>query len=534
MKTINSFKIIFLFIIGGLFLSGVSVSQNFSDHIIRMNPEKFPAKSINKPSSSKVHEFKFPCLQQKLIIIPKPHADTIILYSTASMSMKEFYTYDSLESTMSYRRLYLTPDGWVNSFLITNTYDGIGNILTSLLQEWRNNSWVDSSRIVNTYDPDGNMLTNLLQNMVSSVWVNFGLGTYTYDANGNILTEMDQEWDGANWANITLYTYTYDGSWNKLTAQNQQWDGTSWFNSTLDTWTYDGAGNMLTAMNQYWDGTVWVNSSLDTRTYDVDGNLLIYLSQYSEDGITWSNNYQEIYTYDANGRMLSQLIQMYQDPDWVNYELLTDTYDANGNRLTYLVQEWYDVGPWQNYSHGIQTYDENGNCLSFINQLWNANAWRNYEKDEYSFQPNLINGDAYGWNGGDWVLKDGNLQITLNNDGNYITFVSYSFSYNAKVYYSIFPTGTNDFNNLNSTSLSVYPNPATDYLILGLTLRQSENVCFKMYDFSGRIVANYYEGLIKSGEKTFRINTENIPAGEYILQMKAGKVIEKKKVVILK
>ena len=536
MKTKNSFLLLVILIIGGLLSSGSVFSQGFSDKVIRKNPQNFPVKTLHKPSSSKIQEFKYPCLQPKLSVSPSaPHPDTIASYSTASISMKEYYNYDSLASTVKYLRQYLTPNGWATSFQVVNTYDGTGNDLTSLLQEWRNNSWVDSSRIENTYDLTGNMLTNLLQNIVSSAWVNVNMGTYTYDASGNILTEMDQVWDTTGWVNTNFNTYTYDANGYKLTAQTQQWDGTSWANSSLTTWTYDGTGNMLTALNQFWDGANWVNSGLETYTYDANGNELTYLSQSSYDGITWTNWYQITYTYDTSGNMLTEWDQMWQDPDWMDYSLLTQTWDNNRHRLTYIYQVSYAPGSWQNYSHGIQTYDENGNCLTFINQLWNANAWRNFEKDEYLYQPNMITGNAYGWNGGDWVSKDGAVTIYLNYHGSSISlFTSTGFTYTAIVHYSNWPTGIKDLTNLPSSLLKVYPNPANKFLMLKLNLTNSGQVFFKLTDYSGKTVASYNKGIVQPGGQTFTINTDNIPAGEYILQMNAGYVIEKKKVTIIR
>ena len=534
MKTKNSFLIIVILIIGGLFSSGSVVSQNVSKYVIKNPQVKTAIKTIQKPSSSKVVEFKHPCFIKQLSgTLSAPHPDTIISYTTAAISMKEVYTYGSLATPLSYRRQYLWPSGWVNDFHVINTLDVNGNELTSLLKDWQNNSWVDSSLITNTYDADGNMLTNLLQDMDGGIWVNMNLGTFTYDVNGSILTELDQEWDGANWVNINFLTYTYDGTGNMLTSMGQNWNGASWDNMSMSTFTYDVTGNELTCLYQEWDGAVWGNSNLETWTFDASSNNLSYLYQYW-DGAAWINGYTDIYTYDSSGNQLTWLEQGWQDPAWENSMLTTYTYDNNGNELTYLNQNWYGDGDWTNYSNGTFTYDESGNSVSRIWQLWRyANGWVNYKKVAYSYQNSMINGDGFGWNGGNWVAGEWYLNIGLNNAGNPLEFYS-GLAYNAMAYYSTWPTSTRDLNNSLSSFLTVYPNPATNYLNLCPNLGQSENVCFKLYDFSGRIVANYNKGIVQPGGQTFTIYTGSLQAGEYILEMKAGNVIEKKKVTIIK
>ena len=441
MKTKTTFIITVILIILGPFSPGHVVCQELQDNIAGKAFLKKPEKTTPQFSFSNVTDFKkFDFRNKQSADINDPHPDSIISYSVSSWSMKELYTYDSHENTVAYRRQYLNPGAWVNSIQILNTFDESGNVLVSLMQNWQNYSWADSSRITNTYDGNGNMLTNQLENMVSGSWMNSSLVTYTYDGSGNNLTETDQAWDGASWVNTSLYTNTFNGDGLKLTSQTKQWDGAAWANAMLETWTYDGSGNNLS-----------------------------YLSQASWDGISWMNNYTIIYTYDDNGNQLTELDQMWQDPDWWNYALTTNTYDVYGNRLTYLYQMWSDS--WTNYSCGTSTYDGNGNCRTEIHQLWNANTWRNYAKSEYTYQNNMINGDGFGWNGGDWVPGDSFLSLKLQNNGNPLLFFG-DMAYNAQAYWSNSPSGTKNILPMPSALLTVYPNPANNYLTLKQAIDQ--------------------------------------------------------------
>ena len=503
MKTKSYYILIIILITIVLLSSEHVVSLGIKDQITGKTFLKNPDKPAPQFSFSSVQDFKhYDFHKNQSVDIDAPHPDSIFSYSMSSLSMKEFYTFDSHKNTVTYRRQYLYLGAWINAYQILNSFDGNGNVLISLLQNWQNNIWVDSSRITNTYDGNGNMLTNLLENRVSGSWVNASQGTFSYDGSENNLTKTDQVWDGSSWVDTILYTNTYNSTGNKLTSLTQQWDGSNWVNSSLETWTYDASGNNLS-----------------------------YLSQSSSNGITWTNNYTIIYTYDDNGNQLTELDQLWQDPDWMNYSMSAYTYDNNGNRLTYLYQVWY--GSWTNYSQGTSTYDGNGNCLSVIHQLWNANTWRNYAKSEYTYQNNIVNGDGFGWNGGDWVPGDSFFSLRLYNNGNPVIFFE-NMAYHAKVYWSLYPTSTKDLSNLPKSLFMIYPNPATNYLSIKTNLNQQEQVNIDLVDFSGKIVATYSEGIIQPGGQTFTIYTGNLLAGEYILQMRAGNTIEKQKVTIIK
>lgn len=164
MKTKGQLLAIINLLFALFFFSGVTFSQGISGNIIKKNPEKFTGRVTHQLSSAKAHAIKFPCLlDQYTGTLGDPHPDTMVVYSTSSSSMKELYTYNANLDVLTYTRQYFKPQGWINSFMISNFYDGSGYLTSSLLKDWQNSNWVDSMKIVNTYDATGNMLTSILQ-----------------------------------------------------------------------------------------------------------------------------------------------------------------------------------------------------------------------------------------------------------------------------------------------------------------------------------------------------------------------------------
>ncbi len=68
-------------------------------------------------------------------------------------------------------------------------------------------------------------------------------------------------------------------------------------------------------------------------------------------------------------------------------------------------------------------------------------------------------------------------------------------------------------------SVSIYPNPASAYLVLNFENHQEENVSIMIYDLHGRIMHEYsFNATIGSHHKTFPL--KGFDKGYYLLQLK--------------
>lgn len=85
-----------------------------------------------------------------------------------------------------------------------------------------------------------------------------------------------------------------------------------------------------------------------------------------------------------------------------------------------------------------------------------------------------------------------------------------------------------------SFNLFSYPNPFADNLIVIYTLPQKSKIELNLYDLCGRLVKVLYCGEMKSGINRAKYDMRELPAGVYILKMKAGDKIINRKIIKVK
>lgn len=81
--------------------------------------------------------------------------------------------------------------------------------------------------------------------------------------------------------------------------------------------------------------------------------------------------------------------------------------------------------------------------------------------------------------------------------------------------------GINDINN-NLTLVSLSPNPANDLLNVKVSLERTSNVVATLTDVTGRVVSTLYSGLMTAGKNSVSINTNDLSAGIYFINVKAA------------
>lgn len=85
-------------------------------------------------------------------------------------------------------------------------------------------------------------------------------------------------------------------------------------------------------------------------------------------------------------------------------------------------------------------------------------------------------------------------------------------------------------NNIGETS--VYPNPVGATANFNINLQQPDNVKILLRDMTGRTVIEQDFGQLSAGTQRLEINTSNLPAGQYLFQiraeqcMKTGKLLK--------
>lgn len=83
----------------------------------------------------------------------------------------------------------------------------------------------------------------------------------------------------------------------------------------------------------------------------------------------------------------------------------------------------------------------------------------------------------------------------------------------------------------NALDISVFPNPATDFIAIQIGNLVTENIDIKLYDMAGKLVG---ESVIYKGSTICYFNTQTVYDGTYMLRIQNGKNSITKKVVIQK
>jgi photosystem II stability/assembly factor-like uncharacterized protein len=88
-------------------------------------------------------------------------------------------------------------------------------------------------------------------------------------------------------------------------------------------------------------------------------------------------------------------------------------------------------------------------------------------------------------------------------------------------------------NNITSNSnFSFYPNPVNELATLSYTINKSSQVNILLYDISGRIAVELFNGFSLAGKHTLEINAQKLSKGIYTLQFSTNGSIELQKLVV--
>jgi hypothetical protein len=75
---------------------------------------------------------------------------------------------------------------------------------------------------------------------------------------------------------------------------------------------------------------------------------------------------------------------------------------------------------------------------------------------------------------------------------------------------------------VESITVSMYPNPVQGEATVSFNVTENTDVNFQVFDLTGRVVMSQNMGRFTEGEQEFRINTESLSTGSYILRLNQG------------
>jgi hypothetical protein len=360
-------------------------------------------------------------------------------------------------------------NGWRVYFKSINfTYDENNNLIGEIDLSKVGSDWVNSMKYTSAYDSRHNMTNDLIQIWKDSAWVNSRQYIYTYDASNNLTNELIQTWNSSTWNNVHRLNYTYDSNNNQTSEIYQNWSGSAWVNSFQYEYTYDANNNQISELDQQWNSNSWVNSE------------------------------EYLYTYDANNKRVSGLDQMWTDSAWVESTQFIYTYDLSYNLINILYKGWYGSS-WIIISQSIYSYDDHSNQTSELDQNWNGSTWVNFYQELYSYDANNFQKSS--------AFKSWNMTGTELEYGD------------SSYYYFHTVLGINDLK-LQHTSITFYPNPATDKITIetAATLTNSQ---LSIMNLNGQELMTRQI----TSPKT-QIDISNLPNGVYFVRLTNDKTME--------
>ncbi|MBL7682320.1 MAG: T9SS type A sorting domain-containing protein [Flavipsychrobacter sp.] len=338
--------------------------------------------------------------------------------------------------------------------------------------------------------------------------------TQTFDnKTNNILSLRYSIWHTLTqaWKDSAKYSYKYITGTNKIDQTLfQLWVGGTWTHNVPSTLTYDG--NKVVQINSL--------AYSASYTYDANNNIIAIEDKISDhgSGILY-NNERKLYTYGSNNEVASYTLEVWNTTDnsWKKSKYWEYTYSAAKNVTESVEYNWNGTG-WDRYSKHEYTYDANNNKTTDKTMLWNATSG--------SFYNYMLETWLYNTHG----LVESITTISWDNTGNQWQYAASNTQ--TRYYYEYFATAIANTSFADNSIMKLYPIPATDILHISLNLPKTLDARFSILNMAGITVKQWSEENLQNN--TLHINTEALPAGNYILNIQSDAAIASQRFVINK
>jgi len=353
---------------------------------------------------------------------------------------------------------------------------------------------------------------------IPNKWVNSTKTETTYNTGGDLTSMISYDWDKNTIPNVWVGDFkevrTYVSG--KLSVSNSYtWDAGQWVNLAKKEYTYDGTGKLISDISYMWVTAVWMNISKTEHAYDGSGNNNLS-TVYSWDMINseWAVSGKTESTF-ANGKKTLEITYNWDKtlpvPAWVNSGKTELAYDSNGNMTSMSSYTWDKAGSqWVGMMKIESVYTANDPTAITVYH-WDkvvnpTTGWVNFSKTEQTASGSLPNNVKYVvMTGTDW---DVDKWVNSNKD---------------TYYYS--DQSTSVFNKNSEDDITVYPNPAKEFIIFDLA-NISASAIAEIYDIQGKKV------LEQKVSENKQISVSNLRKGLYFYKLHNNGTIRTGKLLI--
>ena len=464
-----------------------------------------------------------------------------------------FYYYD--ENYNLDERLEKSADGL--DFIERNRYYYDDNgylLLEERVSEYDSTEWIPSKKILYSYNVNNdNLIEKLTKKWEDGEYTNYRKTTYTYDNDNNLYQYIAKySHDGINWANSARWTYFYDQNNNLYKMTNETWDddGSVWLDFSRNILTRDvETGNLILMISEYWndEDNIWEEKLRQTYYYNDGGYMTSFVAKsWDDDEHVWKPVFSQVYTYLPAGSeeimvlnadinksiddfqitedeiIVSMNKHLSRDMSLMGIEVMVDsivhtsdgdlefTLSHNGISETLI---YYAGGEGDNF---INTKLSDRGVDSVSNGVAPFLGIYHAESPLFSF----LTTDPTGT----WTLS-----IYDGAEGN--TGMLQSWGLN--LVYSPGASAIEDGFNKES-ELSVFPNPACSVVSLRSSVFSQKSSTIEIYDLNGRKLLEKQIPVRPAGTENIEIDVSHLKNGVYFFKLKAGSLIQTKKMILNK
>jgi hypothetical protein len=297
---------------------------------------------------------------------------------------------------------------------------------------------------------------------------------YTYD--NNIITEvLTQVFRDGVWVNSQQQFLYYDTD-NLLRERIvAKWNSGQWQNLNRFTYIYDVYDKLIVYNRETWKNNEWTDFSADSLFYNTDDLLILRSARLKSSGEYVTMQY---YDYNIYGQKTMMLRQDYINGGWTNVSRVNYLYNACGTETGTLTENWID------------------------------DAWTNASKTDLFYH---------------YFITDRRIPICFHgatiyvNESKLKTYLSRGACLGECQGSS--SKGVAEEQTVPASSLTtpfkIYPNPASDRVVIRITNPEQQFSAIELLDYSGKLLL---KSLLPGEETEITLDISNLKTGSYILR----------------
>ena len=375
-----------------------------------------------------------------------------------------------------------TSQTWVNTTrLIRVPYAIAGFNSEDHYATWTNGSWSDEQTILDSFLLNNQ---NRFKTVIEKNTLNFpgyynntkSKYSYTYNTNSQLIRVDEQlatPVSSNNYTNDWYLLIKYDQNGKRIIDSTFYSSANSWY---IVNYFYDSLGNDIEEVTM--NGTD--SSGISLNTYNGNSLLTSYMQSYDVNSGTWSPRQSDTFYYNAN-QLISGHIQYtltsVNGGQFTYQPVSNDTYHySNTQKLDGIIYKVLDsTSTWVNNSKYTIFYDQNDQAnLGLIYYTLNGNTWNTYASSRILFHQSTTG------------INETKLQLMV----------------------------------------SIYPNPANDYLNILNEKQSLKNSKIIISDLLGKTISS--STILNEGNE-YSLSINELNTGVYFLTVQTANAIKRMK-----